>query len=119
PRPPARGDGDGRLRTPPVADAKRAWLAARAQLDEDASFPLRERFFHLTVLLAPHFAERARRAVLETAAELLEDRRHRHVMRCLLATYAAREGDPAAADAWLALCDPRPTDLMMDSAYRL
>ena len=112
-------DVHGRLRTTHLADAKREWLGARAQLDEDASFPLHERFFHLTVLLAPHFAERARRAVLETAAELLEDRRHRHVMRCLLATYAAREGEPAAADEWLSLCDPRSTDLMMDSAYRL
>lgn len=110
---------DGTLEAESVERAKREWLAARAEVEAAASFPVQERFFHLTVLLAPHFAERARRAVLETAAEVLSDERHRHVLRCLLATYAAREGDTRAAEEWLSACNPRPVDLAMDSSYRL
>lgn len=110
---------DGRLAASSLDRAKQHWLVARSQVEAKSSFPVQERFFHLTVLLAPCFAERARRAVLETAAEILPDERHRHVLRCLLATYAARDGDTESAEAWLSACDPRPFELSMDSSYRL
>lgn len=120
---PAAIDGmvtaDGSLAPESIEEAKREWLSARAELEAAPSFPIQERFFHLTVLLAPHFAERARRAVLETAAETLTDDRHRHVLRCLLATHAAREGDTLAAEEWLSTCNPRSVDLTMDSSHRL
>ena len=37
----------------------------------------------------------------------------------MLAQQAAKGGDSPAAEQWLALCDPRSTDLDMDSSYRL
>jgi hypothetical protein len=58
------------------------------------------------------------RALLETAIELLPDEGHRHIMRCMMARFAARSGDATAAEQWLAPCNPRPLDLPMDTAYR-
>jgi hypothetical protein len=39
-------------------------------------------------------------------------------VRALLAKSAALNGDPAAAEAWLACCDPAPADLESDGMYR-
>ncbi|MBX3269789.1 MAG: hypothetical protein KF729_05990 [Sandaracinaceae bacterium] len=110
---------DGHLPRERVPEAEAAWRDTRGQMDVTPSFPVCERFFHLTVMLTPHFEERHRRAALETAVELLPDAGHRHVLRCMLAREAARAGDFAAAEAWLAPVNPRPTDLAEDTAYRL
>src|SRR5690606_23210372 len=69
-------------------------------------------------LMLPYTERESRRALLETALELLPDARHRHVLRCELAMSAAREGELEAADAWLELVERRPLDLLMDSAVR-
>lgn len=108
---------DGALES--VDAGRREWIATRRQLASAPSFPSAERLFHLTVLLEPHLEELARRAVLETAMEMLEDERHRHVLRCIMATAAARSGDVSAAQEWLAAVNSRSLDLAMDSAYRL
>lgn len=110
---------EGHLPAERVPRAEAEWRDVRSQMAISPSFPICERFFHLTVLLAPHFDERRRRAALETAVELLPDPGHRHVLRCMLAREAAKAGDSAAADAWLAPVNPRPTDLEQDTAYRL
>ncbi len=110
---------DGHLPSERVARAEAEWRDVRGQMAISPSFPVCERFFHLTVLLAPHFDERRRRAALETAVELLPDAGHRHVLRCMLAREAAKAGDDAAAESWLAAVNPRPTDLEQDTAYRL
>ncbi len=101
-----------------VAQAEAAWRDAIGQLTIATSFPVAARFFHLTVLLAPFIEERRRRAILETAVEVLPDDGHRHVLRCMLAREAARAKDFAAAEAWLAPVNPKPMDLAMDTAYR-
>ncbi|MGF1464879.1 MAG: hypothetical protein ACFCGT_01995 [Sandaracinaceae bacterium] len=105
-----------------VPEAQRAWQEARHALADrggGAAFPIAERLFYLTIHLAAHLEDRPARAMLETAAELLDDARHRHVVRSMLARRAAQHGDRDGARAWLATCIPRPTDLRMDSTYRL
>lgn len=108
----------GELRPENVAPARRAWIAARAELERARSFPVSERLFFLTVLLVPHLNDREQRAVLETAVERLTDAGHRHVLRCMLSRRAARFGDREAAVDWLEPCDQRPLDLTMDTAFR-
>lgn len=112
-------DVDGRLLVEQAEEAKRRWLVAREEICRASSFSASERLFSLTVLLVPRGKPRQRRAVLETAIELVSDEGHRHILRCLLARYAVGAGEPDAAEAWLALCNPRPLDLRMDTAYRL
>ncbi|RLB52862.1 MAG: hypothetical protein DRJ42_13660 [Deltaproteobacteria bacterium] len=109
---------DEHLAPAKVAEAEAMWRDAMGQLSVATSFPVLARFFHLTVLLAPYIEERRRRAILETAVEVLPDDGHRHVLRCLLAREAARAGDFAAAEAWLAPVNPKSMDLAMDTAYR-
>lgn len=94
------------------------WTATRARLRERGDFVSAERLFHLTRLLLPHTTHQARRALLETALESLPDHRHRHVLRCELAIGAARLGELEAAAQWLEAVEPRPIDLLMDSAAR-
>lgn len=112
-------DLDGRLRLERAEHAKARWLEARVELSDGGSFAVEERLFALTLLLVPRGHASQRRAVLETAIELLSDEGHRHVMRCLIARYAAAAGELDAAEEWLALCLPKPLELRMDTAYRL
>jgi len=110
---------DGALRPDAVPAAQADWQEARRLIaGGSTAFALAERFFYLTVLLAEHLDDRRLRASLETAAELLTDARHRHVVRCMLARLAAQHGDVQGARAWLETCNPRPLDLTMDTAYR-
>jgi DNA-directed RNA polymerase subunit RPC12/RpoP len=60
-----------------------------------------------------------KRAVLETALDLLSDAGHRHLVRCRLARESISLGDLAAAEAWLQECDPAPELVDLDTAYRL
>lgn len=95
------------------------WQQQRQQLAAGSkAFTVAERLFHLTLLLAEQLEPLRARAMLETTAEVLVDERHRHVVRCMLARLAAQNGDVTGASAWLETCNPRPTDLMMDTAYR-
>ncbi len=107
------------LATGMIEQASSEWQAMRRRLQSGAPFTEQEHLFHLTLLLTPHLDERRQRAFLETASEILEDARHRHMLRCLMAKRAVLAGDLASTEAWLALCNPKPTDLQMDSGYRL
>ncbi len=62
---------------------------------------------------------RRMRALLESALEASRSPRHQQVILAMLSRTAARLGEMQAADAWLALCDPKSEDLVADSAYRL
>lgn len=106
-----------------VDSAMSEWRQARTELAARGEFPVAERLFHLTRLLSAHLAttgsdEMRRRALLETAMELLQAPRHRQVLRGTLACNAARVGDLEAADAWLAGCNPRSDDIHVDTAWR-
>jgi hypothetical protein len=112
----------GVLHPQQVDRAMAEWRQARAELEAGGQFPAAERLFHLTRLLSDHLAvvrdEMRRRALLETAMELLQAPRHRQVLRGTLACNAARVGDLAAADAWLAGCNPRSDDIHVDTTWR-
>lgn len=95
------------------------WLLTRRRVVGGAAFAESERLFHLTLLLSPALDDRHARALQESAVEILPDRRHRQVLRCMLARHAVRAGDPEAAEQWLEPCNPRATDLRMDTAYRV
>ncbi|MBX3275609.1 MAG: hypothetical protein KF729_35445 [Sandaracinaceae bacterium] len=111
-------DHQGRLAREKAAGLVPEWGEARRAVETRGDFPSSERLFHLTRLLLPHLDHERRRALLETALELSSDPRHRHVLACELALGAARVGELDAARAWLELVEPRPADLLMDSAVR-
>ena len=58
------------------------------------------------------------RALFETTMDALPSPAHKQVIRCRLARAALKAGEVDAARAWLATCDPEPTDLEADSDYR-
>ncbi|MBW2737092.1 MAG: hypothetical protein JRH20_32325, partial [Deltaproteobacteria bacterium] len=100
-------------------DAQQEWLATRTRLLGGGGTTVAEKLFNLTRLLAPRVDGQQERAILESAVEALPDARHRQVLRARLAHKAVLWGDLEAARSWLRPCNPRSTDLMMDSAYRL
>jgi hypothetical protein len=106
-----------------VEKAMAEWREARGEVGGGGAFPVAERLFHLTVLISDHLAmlrdDERQRALLETAMELLQAPRHRQVLRGTLARNAARVGDVAAADEWLAGCNSRSDDIHVDTAWRL
>ncbi|MFO0736267.1 MAG: hypothetical protein U0270_10315 [Labilithrix sp.] len=59
------------------------------------------------------------RAIRETALELLRDPGHQHVIRCVLSRGACLQRDVASAEQWLSACDPYPSNITLDSEYRL
>lgn len=86
---------------------QRLWDQARREPDREHGAPL---FAATLMLSAGHGAvgdQVKRRAVLETALELLSDRGHRCIVRCHLARAASRLGEPEAAQAWLSQCEPQ------------
>jgi LSD1 subclass zinc finger protein len=95
----------------------------RKELKTTHSPDAAERLYFLTLVLANHLGETndlARlRAVLETSLDALSLPRHRQSLRGMLARNAVREGDLAAAERWLAPCDPRSDDLETDTAFRV
>ena len=106
------------VRSGDVNALEQGWLRARNAVVAQSDVVQQEKLFYLTRQLVAHHDEDRRRAILETASELVEDARFRHVLHCDLAVGAIRFGDFAGAEGWLALAEPRPLDLMMDSALR-
>jgi hypothetical protein len=111
----------GRLVGERLADALAVWQQRRRELaagEGSAESP----FYALTLLLHDHMRgqddDLQLRAVLESALETLPSPPYRQVLRCALALEAARVGDVAGAEDWLAPCERRPYDLVADSAYR-
>jgi hypothetical protein len=92
-----------KLAPPATPEAGRllCWIALKlADAERDAGSPKRAR------------------AALETALDRLVDDGHKHLVRCRLAIEAAREGDLASAEGWLAECDAAPELLELDGPYR-
>jgi hypothetical protein len=114
---------EGKLRSDKAEGAMQLWQAARGRLNEGTSTAAEDRFFRLTLLLCEHVAAQRDhpqlRGLLETAADELPSPRYKQVIRCVLAREAARVDDLAAADDWLAPCDPTSYDLLADSVYRV
>lgn len=105
-----------------VPEVLSLWNATRAEVAERRSLEVEERLFFLTLfLMAPLGVAQdhvRQRALLESASEALSAPVLKHQLRAALARLAARAGDLAAAEAWLALCDPASESLQVDSDVR-
>lgn len=99
------------------------YQATRKELKATHSPDAAERLYFLTLIANNYLVEQKddarRRALLETSLDSLFLPRHKQVIRCLLATAAAKEGDAVAAERWIAPCDARSDDLESDSAWRV
>ncbi len=106
-----------------VEEAMHIYQATRRELLATHSPEAGERLYFLTLIANNHFGvagdEARRRAFLETTLETVELPRHLQVMRCLLASSSAKEGDVASAEQWLEGCNPRSDDIESDSAFRV
>ena len=105
-----------------IAELRREWTEALAQMQADPSAEAGTRLFRIGNVLGRAYAqidEHARsRAVLEMTLDRLPRREQRDITRCRLARHALRAGDEEAHRAWLAECDPRPTALEADGELR-
>jgi hypothetical protein len=103
--------------------AKKAWQALRRELAAGDSVVSEERFYAMTLKrvdsLSQQGSEREVRSLIETALEYIRDPCHQQVLHARMSTLAVLAGDTAAAEAWLARCNPFADDLEMDSAYRI
>lgn len=76
----------------------------------------------LSLALAQHFTAEAdplrARGLLEGALDVTRASYLRQSLLAAMSRCAAEAGDLAAAEAWLAQCDPTPVSLMMDTEYR-
>jgi hypothetical protein len=111
---------DGQLAPWKAQEAWAMWQALRNELAAAPRVDAAEMFFFLTLLLAAaETAPPRKRALVETALDLVPLKRHRQALRCVLARDAARAFDLASARAWLSPCDGRCDDIEADSEYRL
>jgi DNA-directed RNA polymerase subunit RPC12/RpoP len=56
--------------------------------------------------------------VIHTSMDVLRNPGHQHILRAKAGNVARKAGDLDSAEAWLQLCDPAPTILDLDTAYR-
>ncbi|MBX3270510.1 MAG: hypothetical protein KF729_09630 [Sandaracinaceae bacterium] len=114
-------DGTG-LHPAKVEEAFHIYQQTKREVEATHSPEAAERLYFLTLVIDTHLAIAQdfsrRRAVLETSLDTLTLPRHQQVVRCLLATAAAKEGDLASAEQWIAPCDPMSQDLEADTAWR-
>src|SRR5690606_26237386 len=79
-----------------------------------------ERLVWLTLMLRNTLTEqRAIRALVEGALEVLMLPRHRQLMLGFLSRDAVKEGDLSSGRDWLGRCDPASEELSADSTYRI
>jgi hypothetical protein len=107
---------------------QQAWNQAVAMLNASPSDPINQRrvFWLTSMLNSSGNPNRGRdeaewmwrRAVIETALDLLPDPGHRQILRGPLFGKALRSGDLASAERWIAGSDPAPAYLTLDSDYR-
>ncbi len=96
------------------------WNKARAALEAGATPENVDRFFVFTKVFAEQLDDGLeRRAVLETASELLPNAADRSCIHARLARLAANAGELEAAQAWLDQSDPRSTQCEADTEYRI
>lgn len=105
-----------------VQEAFMVYQATRKEVKTTSSPDAAERLYFLTLVANNYYTEHdqpdRRRAILETSLDTLFLPRHKQVIRGLLASAAAKEGDMQAAERWLGPCDARSEDLESDSAWR-
>jgi hypothetical protein len=115
--------GNGGFHPAKVEEAFHIYRATRNEVLATHSPEAAERLYFLTLIANTHLTQigndEQRRAILETTLDTLSLPRHVQVVRCLLASASAKEGDIASAENWLAPCNPRSEDIDSDSAFRV
>jgi hypothetical protein len=105
-----------------LAEAVTVWQNARRESQATGQPDAGQTVYFLAIALSSAYGEQKdtsrQRAVLESSLEALRLPRHRQALRCVLSRLACRSGDVAAAEAWLAPCDPASDDIEMDTPYR-
>jgi hypothetical protein len=99
------------------------WKQARQRIESGAAEKHDEDHIYFLTLVLSNYYSRTKeldklRATTETAVESCKKPRHRQVLLCMLARYAAKSGDTEAAKQWLEPCDSRSDDIHQDSAWR-
>ena len=106
-----------------ISEAVSIWQTTRKQLEGTSDYSASETLLFLTIMLSNYYSAKSeplkRRAMFESALEVFTLPRHRQMIRGQLTRSAALEGDIAAAERWLAPCNPRSEDLEADTAYRI
>lgn len=112
----------------PLAGARleecwRTWQGTRRELEASQDPSAEQRLFFLGWFIQGAVWSQERiervRAVLEVTRDAVTSPGFRQPMNGMLARLAAREGDLAAAEQWLALISPRSADLHQDSVWRI
>ncbi len=105
-----------------IERAHAMWKHMRGELRRERDPKTELRFYYMTELIADYHNWRVQRLVarsyLEAALQDLDDPRYVQPLYCWLSRSAYFTGDAKAARDWLDLCDTRPDELGMDSAYR-
>jgi hypothetical protein len=105
-----------------LTEAVSVWQNARRESQASGQPDAGETVYFLAQALSSVYGDQKdtarQRAVLESSLEALRLPRHRQALRCMLARLACRSGEAAAAEHWLAPCDPASDDIEMDSPYR-
>ncbi|HEY8427966.1 MAG TPA: hypothetical protein VIL20_06305 [Sandaracinaceae bacterium] len=106
-----------------TAEALELFRLTCTEVERTRSPEASERLYWLALMVSSHLLltgeHRLRRAVLESALDFLLLRRRAQVLRCMLASSSAAEGDLRSAAAWIAPCDPFSGELEPDSALRV
>lgn len=106
-----------------VQEAILAWQGSRREVVTTGSYEAAGRLHFLTMMLGQtegaFEAPLDKRALYESAIDVIPIPRFRQELLCDLSRLAARHGESRAARAWLALCDSKPADIDMDSSYRI
>jgi DNA-directed RNA polymerase subunit RPC12/RpoP len=114
---------NGRKNPTLVARALDEWTKARNEVERGGdSKDAEARLYFLTLAFTNYYGANdapRMRAMLETAYELCRSKRHQHVLLSRMVRQAASAGDLEAAEQWLADCDPRSSDIYIDTAWRI
>jgi hypothetical protein len=103
-----------------VEESIAEWNRARADLLKANTPQAADRFFVFSKVVADQLPDLERkRAVLETAAELLPNGADCQVMCARLSRAASNAGELDAAERWLERCDPRSSSIEADTEYRI
>lgn len=116
-------DAEGALRASEASRAETLWRQSLDSLKRHPAATLAAELSRLTVMLGSHYAAASdalrERGIYESALDVLSLPIQRQAMLTRLARNAALEGDFASAERWLAMCDPRPADIISDNRYRI
>lgn len=105
-----------------ISNALKLWKKWYSALDKSITPKIEEAFAYLTELIGGYYDKKNEplrmRGIFERALEVIKVPRYRQSTLGRMSRNAAYAGDIQGAKKWLAMCDPKPTELQSDSIYR-